>query len=64
MKRVSAALAPAGSTDTALVAAVNEVGLQIDKYIKQADSAIDLASVDANTGIAAMQGADATFSSC
>ena len=63
VKRVSAALAPAGSTDTALVAAVNEVGLQIDKYIKQADSAIDLASVDANTGIAAMQGADATFSS-
>ncbi|HOZ64759.1 MAG TPA: methyl-accepting chemotaxis protein [Burkholderiaceae bacterium] len=34
---------------------------QIDKYGSQADSAIDLSSVDPNTGIAAMQGADATF---
>ena len=34
---------------------------QIDKYAGQADSAIDLSSVDPNTGIAAMQGADATF---
>ncbi len=31
-------------------------------YRKQVDSAIDMASVDANTGIAAMQSADATFS--
>ena len=63
VKRVASALAPEGSADTVLVAAVNEVGVQIDKYIKQADTAIDLASVDSNTGIAAMQGADATFSS-
>ncbi len=63
VKRVAGALAPEGSADTVLVAAVNEVGVQIDKYIKQADTAIDLASVDSNTGIAAMQGADATFSS-
>ena len=31
------------------------------KYGKQADNAVDMASVDPNTGIAAMQGADATF---
>ncbi len=30
-------------------------------YLKQADSAIDLASVDPNTGVAALQTADATF---
>ncbi len=34
---------------------------QIDKYIPQADSAIDLSTIDPNTGIAAMQSADLTF---
>ena len=33
----------------------------IDTYAKQADAAIKFSSVDANTGIAAMQRADATF---
>ncbi|MBQ0937270.1 methyl-accepting chemotaxis protein [Ideonella paludis] len=33
----------------------------IDLYRKQADDAIDMASVDPNTGVAAMQSADASF---
>jgi methyl-accepting chemotaxis protein len=33
----------------------------IDSYLKNADAAIDMATVDANTGIAAMQGADQAF---
>ena len=33
----------------------------IDTYAKQADAAVKFASIDANTGIAAMQRADATF---
>ena len=40
------------------LAGMNE---QIAKYGKQADAAVDLSSVDPNTGIAAMQSADATF---
>lgn len=32
-----------------------------DDYLRQADSAIDLASVDPNTGIAALQSSDASF---
>ena len=61
IKRVSAALADTAASDKELQAAVAEVGKQIDTYAKQADSAIDLSSVDPNTGIAAMQAADATF---
>jgi methyl-accepting chemotaxis protein len=63
IKRVSVALADIAGSDTELRAAVEEVGKQVDKYAKQADSAVDLSSVDPNTGIAAMQGADSTFSS-
>jgi methyl-accepting chemotaxis protein len=40
---------------------VTAINVSIDKYAKEADSAIDLSSVDPNTGIAAMQSADATF---
>lgn len=32
-----------------------------DDYLRQADSAIDLAGVDPNTGIAALQGSDSSF---
>jgi methyl-accepting chemotaxis protein len=42
-------------------ASVVEINRLLDKYGKQADSAIDLSSVDPNTGIAAMLGADVTF---
>ncbi len=61
VKRVAAGVAESRSGDEALAAGVAALGKQIDKYLAQADSAIDLSSVDPNTGIAAMQGADATF---
>ncbi len=35
---------------------------QVADYFKKADAAIDLASVDPNTGVAAMQGADEAYS--
>jgi methyl-accepting chemotaxis protein len=63
IKRTSDALAAAGTADAELRSAIAEVGKQLDKYAKQADAAIDLSSVDPNTGIAAMQGADAAFAS-
>jgi methyl-accepting chemotaxis protein len=48
--------------DAALQSSIEQIGGNIDSYRKQTDSAIDLSSVDPNTGIAAMQTADATFS--
>ena len=47
--------------DAALQSSIELIGGDIDSYQKQTDSAIDLSSVDPNTGIAAMQTADATF---
>ena len=61
VKRVSGKLEDADNTNAPLRAAVAEVGKLVDKYAKQADSAIDLSSIDPNTGVAAMQGADDTF---
>ena len=61
---VKRTIAPIGGTegsDPALQEAVARAAPQIDKYLKMADSAIDLAGVDPNTGIAALQGADASF---
>ncbi len=50
--------AGADAEHTALVAQAHQF---IDGYVKHADSAIDMATVDANTGIAAMQSADTAF---
>jgi methyl-accepting chemotaxis protein len=61
VKRVVITLGESHASDTELRDAVTGLGKQIDKYLGQADSAIDLSSVDPNTGIAAMQGADSTF---
>jgi methyl-accepting chemotaxis protein len=47
--------------DAALQSSIEQIRGNIDSYQKQTDSAIDLSSVDPNTGIAAMQTADATF---
>ncbi|MEY2892747.1 MAG: hypothetical protein RJA98_2655 [Pseudomonadota bacterium] len=47
--------------DAEVAAQVAKAGQLIDKYKGQADSAVDLASVDPNTGVAAMQSADTTF---
>ncbi len=62
LKRTLASLAETGVANAEFSAGVAALGQQIDQYGKQADSAIDLSTVDPNTGIAAMQGADATFS--
>ena len=61
LKRTLAALSDGSGGDAELAASIKSTTAQIDKYRGQADSAIDLASVDPNTGIAAMQGADETF---
>ncbi|GAB4212641.1 MAG: hypothetical protein Fur007_05320 [Rhodoferax sp.] len=47
--------------DPALKAVAQSGQTLITQYAKQVDSAIDLSSVDPNTGIAAMQTADETF---
>jgi len=60
-QRTLAALGEGGDGGPELAAAIKTASAQIDKYRGQADSALDLASVDPNTGIAAMQGADDTF---
>ena len=61
VKRIVASAVVESSTDAELRAAVARSAQQIDKYLAQADTAIDLSSVDPNTGIAALQGADASF---
>jgi methyl-accepting chemotaxis protein len=48
--------------DSSLQTTISQVGEYVDKYKKETDAAIDLSSVDPNTGVAAMQSADATFS--
>jgi methyl-accepting chemotaxis protein len=49
------------SHDAELSAGVKLAGTQLQKYLKQADEAIDLSSVDPNTGVAAMQTAEASY---
>ncbi|MBL0727696.1 methyl-accepting chemotaxis protein [Piscinibacter sp. HJYY11] len=60
MKRTLSAMTDADGGAT-LKDDVAALSAQIDKYGKLADSAIDLATVDPNTGIAAMQNADMAF---
>jgi methyl-accepting chemotaxis protein len=61
VKRVVSVIVESHGGDAELRDVAARFGKQIDTYQAQADSAIDLASVDPNTGIAAMQGADSTF---
>lgn len=61
IQQLADTLATESAGDASMRAAVTEVAMQLEKYTRQADMAIDLASVDPNTGVAAMQGADATF---
>ncbi|MBL8351034.1 MAG: HAMP domain-containing protein [Burkholderiaceae bacterium] len=58
-----AAVAGSPAQADALRGLVARIGSDLGKYSKQSDSAIDMASVDPNTGIAALKGADATFTS-
>ena len=61
IKRRFAAVAARYAQDPALQSSITQIGGDIDSYHQQTDAAIDLASVDPNTGIAAMQSADGTF---
>jgi len=56
-----AALAPAVAANSASSDALKAVLADLDKYAHTADQAVDLASVDANTGIANMHSADEIF---
>ena len=59
--RVIAAVTGAQEDGAGLTAQVARIQTDLLKYGKQADNAVDMASVDPNTGIAAMQSADASF---
>ena len=61
VNRVIAAVAGSAAQGDALRTAVASIGADLTKYGQQADNAVDMASVDPNTGIAAMQGADTSF---
>jgi methyl-accepting chemotaxis protein len=54
-------VASSAHADEPMRAAIAESIKQLDKYLSQADQAIDMSSIDPNTGIAAMQSADASF---
>ena len=57
------ALAGSQPEGSALRASVGRIQGDLAKYGKQADNAVDMASVDPNTGVASMQNADASFKS-
>ncbi|PND36337.1 hypothetical protein C1O66_21790 [Paucibacter aquatile] len=61
VKRVTLALGDSPAADEDVKSAAEKLGVLIDKYLKQADSALDLATMDPNIGVASMQEADATF---
>jgi methyl-accepting chemotaxis protein len=61
VKRTLAATADGVGSEAGLHDKIAQTGKQLDKYGVQADEAIDLSTVDPNTGIAALQGADASF---
>ena len=61
IQRSLAAGVAAADADEQLRSAVTAAQQQAGKYLKTADTAIDLASVDPNTGIAAMQDADVAY---
>jgi methyl-accepting chemotaxis protein len=61
VKRVVESLANGAKDGDHIHADTKAIVTLIDVYAKQADSAINFASIDANTGIAAMQRADASF---
>jgi methyl-accepting chemotaxis protein len=61
VKQTIAGLAEVQNADPSLAQLATKAGAAVETYLKQTDSAIDMASVDANTGVAAMQSADASF---
>jgi methyl-accepting chemotaxis protein len=61
IKGTAEKFASADTSNAEVQKRVVEFNAGIVKYAKEADAAIDLSGVDPNTGIAAMQTADATF---
>ena len=61
VKRVVETLTAGGTADEELQKTGATMMASLDNYAKQADAAIKFSSIDVNTGIAAMQRADATF---
>ncbi|MBT9489678.1 MAG: HAMP domain-containing protein [Rubrivivax sp.] len=61
LKALEQGLATVSQDTEALKPTLAEASKQIAGYGAKADAAIDLATVDPNTGIAALQGADANF---
>jgi methyl-accepting chemotaxis protein len=63
VQRVAASIGDSHAEDAALRQSSAQLAPLFAKYLKQADEAIDLSSVDPNTGIAAMQSAEDSFKS-
>jgi methyl-accepting chemotaxis protein len=61
MQRVLDTLATAPAAEGPLRNELGAAGQQIGEFLKKTDAAIDLASIDPNTGVAAMQGADEAY---
>ena len=61
VKRVIQALAQSNAADAQLQDNIKAMTALVDTYAKQSDAAINFASIDPNTGISAMQRADASF---
>ncbi|MDP3168348.1 MAG: HAMP domain-containing protein, partial [Hydrogenophaga sp.] len=61
VQRVLAALAETAPPDSPLRPELQTAQVQVGEFLKRSDSAIDLGSVDPNTGVAAMQGADEAY---
>jgi methyl-accepting chemotaxis protein len=54
-------LAGRPEVDAPLRAGIESATRELDTFVKQIDTALDLASIDPNTGVAAMQGADEAY---
>ena len=61
LRRVVLTVGDGHDSDAKLKAGLAQFGGELTRYLKQADEAVDLSSVDPNTGIASLQSADATF---
>ena len=61
VSQLTANLGKAHLGETEVLASIMELNKHIGSYKKMSDAAIDLSSIDPNTGVAAMQSADATY---
>ncbi len=61
IQRELAALAEKAPADSPVRQELQTATAQIGEFLKRSDSAIDLGTVDPNTGVAAMQGADEAY---